>query len=147
MAEKNNATCSICGNPYYVCMSCKDTMSIHPWKAFCDTAPHYQVFQIVRGYNTNVYTKDEAKDKLKNVNLEDIDSFRPHIKKIVEDILKEEKPIVKTVEKAEITIEAVSEEITEIKNDTVVENIGEVEKIEDVIKTAYSRKRNFKVEE
>ena len=147
MTEKSNTTCSICGNPYYLCMSCKDAMSVHPWKVFCDTATHYQVFQIVKGYNTNVYTKNEAKDKLKNINLEDMDSFIPHIKQIIEDILKEEKPIVKHVEKAEIIVEAVSEEITEVKNSTVVENIEEVEKTEDVIKTAYSRRRNFKVEE
>lgn len=147
MTEKNNTTCSICGNPYYVCMSCKDAMAVHPWKAFCDTTSHYQVFQVVKGYNTNVYTKDEAKDKLKNINLDDMDSFRPHIKQIVEDILKEENPIVKSVEKTEITVEAISEEITEVKNSTVVENIGEVEKTEDVIKTGYSRRRNFKAEE
>lgn len=143
MAEKNNATCSICGNPYYLCMSCKDAMSAHPWKAFCDTAPHYQVFQIVKGYNTNVYTKDEAKYKLKNVNLGDMNTFRPHIKQIIEDILKEEKPVVKPVEKAEIIVEAVTEEITELENSEVVENIVEVEKTEDVIKTAYSRRRKF----
>ena len=26
MAEKINATCSICGNGYYMCRSCKDMM-------------------------------------------------------------------------------------------------------------------------
>ena len=138
MTEKNNAICSICGNPYYVCMSCKDAMSANPWKAFCDTASHYQVFQIVRGYNTNMYTKDEAKDKLKNINLNDIDSFKPNIKKIVENILKEESVI-------EIT--NIDTKVTEIESNVAVENIKETEKIEDVLKTAYSRKRNFKVEE
>lgn len=137
MTEKNNATCGICGNPYYLCMSCKDAMSVHPWKAFCDTAPHYQVFQIVKGYNTNVYTKDEAKDKLKNINLEDMDSFRPHIKQIIEDILKEEKPVAKSI----------NTEIAKIRNNVVVEDIDEVKKTEDVVKTTYSRKRNYKVEE
>ena len=89
MAEKNNAVCSICGNPYYLCMSCRDSIKVNPWKVHCDTAPHYQVYQVIHGYNTNVYTKDEAKNKFKNINLDDMDTFRPHIKKVIEDILKE----------------------------------------------------------
>lgn len=125
MAEKNNAKCSICGRDYYMCLSCKDTMSIHPWKAFCDTAEHYKVFQVVKGYSTKVYTKDEARTKLKNINLEDLESYRPHIKKIIKDILREEKPVVKTVE---VETEIATEEKTVIE------------------KPIISRKKNFKVE-
>ena len=97
MAEKNNATCSICGKEYYACLSCKDYMQLHPFKNFTDTAEHYKVFQIVRGFSTGMYTKDEAREKFKNVNLDDIESFRPHIKEIVKGILKEEKPVKKVV--------------------------------------------------
>lgn len=135
MSEKNNATCSICGSPYYLCMSCRDSIKVNPWKAHCDTAPHYQVYQVIHGYNTKVYTKDEAKRKLKNINLEDMNTFRPHIKQIIEDILKEEKPVVMTVKK----VEPVNTEITEAANDTVVENV------EDIVKPTISRKRNYKV--
>lgn len=120
MAEKNNATCSICGKPYYICMSCKDSIQLHPWKSFTDTAEHYKVFQVVRGFSTNVYTKGEAKAKLKNINLDDLESFRPHIKQIIKDILKEEKPVKKT--------------------DCVITGEMVVEK------PVYSRKRNYKVE-
>jgi uncharacterized CHY-type Zn-finger protein len=130
MAEKNNAKCSICGRDYYMCLSCKDTMSAHPWKMFCDTSTHYQVFQVIRGYNTNLYTKDEARIKLKNINLEDIEDFKPRIKEIVKDIIKEEKPVVKIIEKSEEPIEM---KITTEK--LVIE------------KPTYSRKRNYKVEE
>lgn len=98
MTEKNNATCSICGKPYYVCMSCKDSMNLHPFKSFTDTAEHYKVFQVVRGYNTGIYTKDEARVKFENVDLQDLESFRPHIKQIVKDILKEETTKVTTEE-------------------------------------------------
>lgn len=120
MAEKNNAVCSICGKEYYLCMSCRDSIKVNPWKMHCDTAPHYQVYQVIHGYNTNVYTKDEARTKLKNINLDDVESFRPHIKEIVKDILKENKPITTIV--------------NEVKNNVVVE------------KTTVSRKRNYKVE-
>lgn len=128
MAE-NNAVCSICGKEYYACLSCHDSMKVNPWKLFTDTSEHYKVFQIVKGFSTKVYTKEEARIKLKNVNLEDLESYRPHIKKIIKDILKEEKPVVKIVEKAEepVDVEIATEEM-------VVE------------KPVYSRKRNYKAE-
>lgn len=90
MAEKNNATCSICGKPYYVCMSCKDSMQLKPWKSFTDTAEHYKVFQAVRGYSTGVYDKNEFKSKLNNIDLNDLENYREHIKVLIKDALKEE---------------------------------------------------------
>ena len=121
MAEKNNSTCSICGNEYYACLSCRDSIQLAPWKIHCCSSEHYKVFQIVRGISTNVYTKDEARIKFKNVDLSDIDSFRPHIKSIIEDVLKE--PIV------------------EVKEDTIVDEETTVVK-----KTVASRRKNYKVE-
>lgn len=97
MAEKNNATCSICGKDYYMCMSCKDSIELHPFKRFTDTSEHYKVFQVVRGFSTGVYSKDEAKEKFKNIDLSDLESFRPHIKNIIKDILREEKPAIEKV--------------------------------------------------
>ena len=119
MAEKYNATCSICGRPYYKCISCKDTMALNPWKAFCDTAEHYKVHQVIRGFNSGVYTKDEAKNKLNNIDLFDIELFRPNIKQIVDDILKEE----------EISI------VEPMVEDTMAEAIET---------PIYSRKRNYR---
>ena len=145
MAEQNNTTCSICGNPYYLCMSCRDSLQTNPWKVHTDTSEHYKIYQIIRGFNTNVYTKDEARIKLKNVNLDDLNSFRPHIKKIIKDIIKEDKitaKIVKNVEdnKIESSIEqkiAVEENVIE---DMVVEDIANTENI---VKQTVSRKRNY----
>ena len=122
MNKKNNAECSICGRSYYLCMSCRDSVQLAPWKIHTDTAEHYKVYQVIRGYSTGVYNKDEFKDKLKNINLEDVDSFRPHIKQIIKDALKEE------VVKEEVIID---ETLTEEKP---------------VVKASTSRKRNYKVE-
>ena len=83
MAEKNNATCSICGNEYYMCLSCKDSIKATPWKVHTDTSEHYKVYQVIHGYSTGVYNKDEARNKFNNVDMSDLNSFRPHIKKIV----------------------------------------------------------------
>ena len=136
MAEKNNAKCSICDKDYYLCLSCKDALSLHPWRVHTCSASHYQVYQIIRGYNTNIYTKDEARTKLKNVNLDDLNTFRPHIKKIVKDILKEEKPVVKAVET----------EITEVKKEKVAGDAIKIEESGLSVKAAYSRKRNYRVD-
>ena len=128
MAEKNNAYCAICGNPYHLCMSCRDALKANPWKIHTDTSEHYKVYQIIHGLSTKVYTKDEARTKLKNVNLSDVESFRPNIRNIIKDVLKENKPIIKTVKKVEpIEIESVKAE----------ENL-------DVIKQSVSRKRDYK---
>ena len=116
MAENNNVTCSICGKGYHACLSCRDSIQLTPWKLYTDTAEHYKVYQVVRGYNTKVYNKDEARNKLNNINLEDVESFRPHIKEIVKDILREE---------------------------IIVDDIVTEEK--PVIKTSNSRKKNYKV--
>ena len=100
MAEKNNATCSICDKKYYKCVSCKGKASAEPYKMYCCSSDHYKVFQVIRGFNNGVYTKDEANDKLKNINLSDLSKFRSHIKKIVKEIMKVEKnvePVVQEV--------------------------------------------------
>lgn len=135
MAE-NNAVCSICGKAYHMCLSCSDAMKLHPWKIYTDTQECFKVFQVVRGFSTGVYTKDEAREKLQNVDLKDIDSFRPHIKKIVKDILKEEKVVVKAAKKNENTV---VENVAAIK-------VEETEIVEQVTKPTVSRKRNYKVE-
>lgn len=90
MSEQINAYCTVCGNGYHLCLSCKDKMKLQPWKAFTDTAEHYKIHQIIHGFSTKVYTKDEVRSKLKNVDLSDLETFKPNIKAIIKDVLKEE---------------------------------------------------------
>ena len=135
MAEKNNAVCSICGKSYYVCLSCSDAMKVHPWKLHTDTSECFKVFQVVRGFSTGVYTKDEAKEKLQNVDLKDVNSFRPHIKKIVKDILKVDKAVVKTVDKKE-----------DVVVENVVEEVVKTEIVEDIVKPIMSNQKVNKIE-
>lgn len=104
MGEQNNATCSICGNPYHLCLSCKDSMKLHPWKTHCCSPDCYKTFQVVKGYNTGVYTKEEFKSKLKNIDLSNLENYKENIKVLIKDTLKEEKeefvvkePIVSSV--------------------------------------------------
>lgn len=123
MADKNNAVCDICGKEYYVCLSCSDAMKLHPFKSFTDTAEHFKVFQAVKGLLTGVYTKEEFKSKLQNIDLSDLDSYKEHIKTLIKDALKED-------EVAKVEASIVEDVATE---DAIVE------------KPVYSRKRNYKV--
>lgn len=118
MAEKKNATCPICGEKYYKCLSCKAKMKAQPWKEFTCTSSHYQVYQVLRGYNFGLYTKEEAKSKLENIDLSDLNGFQDSKKKIIKDIMKEDKKIEKIIEPS-------VEEVVE-----VVENIETVETVE-----------------
>ncbi len=97
MTEKNNAICSICEKPYHKCLSCRDSMKLQPWKMYTDSAEHYKVFQAVRGYNTGVYTKDEFKSKLKNIDLSDLEIYKENVKALIKDVLKDKKPVAETV--------------------------------------------------
>lgn len=131
MTEKNNAVCDVCGRGYYVCLSCSDAMKLHPFKRFTDTAEHFKVFQAVKGYLTGVYTKDEFKSKLQNIDLSDLDSYREHIKTLIKDTLKKDEVI-----EVEVPIVPIVEEVaTEETFDEMV-----------VKKPVYSRKRNYKTD-
>lgn len=85
--EQNNATCSICGKGYYMCLSCKDQKLLAPWKIHTDTSEHYKVFQILHGLSVGIYNEQEAKAKLSNVDLSDKDTFLPNIKRRVNRIM------------------------------------------------------------
>ena len=85
--KKHNSFCAICGKSYYYCNSCKDIAHLYPYKILTDTTEHYKVFMVVRGYNNGLYTKEEAYERLKNVDTSDIDNYKDNIKKIVKDIL------------------------------------------------------------
>lgn len=137
MVTQNNATCSVCGKPYHKCLSCRDTMKLQPWKMFTDSSEHYKVLLAIRGYNTGVYTKDEFKSKLKNMDLSDLESYKENIKTLIKDVLKEQ-PVVETVE---VVVEEVEEPVETM---IAVEEVAEEVVAE---KPVVSRKRNYKVNE
>lgn len=106
--NKDNATCSICGKPYHMCLHCKTEIGAAPWKRHTDTVEHYKVFQVVRGYSTGVYDKSEAKEKLKNIDLSDMDTFVDSIKTVIGKIMEEE--VSPEVIETEIEVPVVQEE-------------------------------------
>lgn len=93
-----NAKCAICGKDYYVCMSCKDRIRLKPWTIYTDTPDCYKIFQIIHGFSTGVYSKEEAKEKLKNIDLINFETLKDDIKKVIEDILVKDVTEVQEVE-------------------------------------------------
>ncbi len=140
MAE-NNATCSICGNGYHLCLSCRDAIQLAPYKVHCCSADCYKVFQVIRGFSTGVYTEEEFKSKLKNLDLSNLEDYREHIKALIKDALKE-KPTTKIVKENK----SVETKVVEVEKNAVVKDVVNVEKINDIAKPTVSRKRNYKVE-
>lgn len=122
MAE-NNATCSICDKGYHLCLSCKDSIKLSPWKLHCCSVECYQTFQAVKGFSNGVYNKAEFRSKLKNIDLSNLENYREHIKVLIKDALKEDESVVRPV-KTEI-----------VANENVV-----------VTRPTISRKRNYKVD-
>ena len=92
-SQEINAYCSICGNGYHQCVSCKDLMALQPYKLHTDTAEHYKIYQILHGYNTGIYDIAEAKAKLQAVDLSDLNKFRDNIQITIGKIMTYEKPV------------------------------------------------------
>ena len=127
MAE-NNATCSICDKGYHLCLSCKDSMRLSPWKLHCCSVECYQTFQAVKGFSNGVYNKDEFKSKLQNIDLSNLENYKENIKALIKDALKE-KSVAKVVEK----VKPIETMVADIKEELVEKPI-------------VSRKRNYKAE-
>ena len=129
MAEKNNATCSICGKGYYKCISCKDMASLNPWKRYTDTSEHYKLYQVLHGYSTGVYNKEEAKSKLQMIDLSDFDSLRDNIKNIINDIMSEVANEVSSVDAENVCLQNKSDVLEEsVEESPVFEKMGAARK-------------------
>lgn len=123
--KKHNSFCAICGKSYYYCNSCKDTAHLYPYKILTDTSEHYKVFMIIRGYDNGLYTKEETKEKLNNVDISDLETYKENIRDIIKDILKVDNK-VEVVEKKEIIEEKNNvEEINhELENGNIISTVN-----------------------
>lgn len=85
MKNNKSNTCCVCGRAYQMCLSCK-SFSLTPWKLHTDTSEHYKVFQILRGFNLGVYTKEEARERLASVDMSDRETYLQRIKDQLDSI-------------------------------------------------------------
>lgn len=119
--NKINAHCSICNEGYFLCKSCKNEKKFKPWRTVTDTIEHYKIYMAIHGY-TVTNNKEQAKAELQNCNLSDIDSFKPEIKSVIQEIMSEPvkvKPVSKTRKnKADVDLQ----ENIELGNKTIPES-------------------------
>lgn len=87
MLQKNNHWCVVCGKGYYACDACDSKRNIAPWRAFTDTAEHFQLFAILRDYNNGVINKAEARELMADMDLSGKEYFREGSRKTIQDIL------------------------------------------------------------
>lgn len=85
MDKELNATCAICGKPYHMCNTCRHTISYMPWRTIADTSDCYKIYMIIYQYNYKVIDKEKAKEMLEKCKLPE--TFQPHIKKVIDEIM------------------------------------------------------------
>lgn len=92
MIQNLNHECIICGVKYHHCDDCAKMKTFTPWRVICDTSEHYQILLIIKDYQANEITKDEAKDQLSiiGITLADISDFKDSVKSVLNDILSED---------------------------------------------------------
>lgn len=89
MANELNAVCGICGSKYHVCMTCKSTKTLKPWRTITDTIDCYKIYIIIHDYKNGVITKENARKMLEECTLPT--RFQPHIKTVINEIMTSEK--------------------------------------------------------
>lgn len=88
MAEKNNATCAICGKEYYVCNTCRDTKIFKPWRTIADSIDCYKIYMTIYDYRAGKISKEEAKNNFNYIILPE--TFQDHIKKVIDEIMEDD---------------------------------------------------------
>jgi hypothetical protein len=86
MDNNLNATCSICGERYRLCLSCQDS-KLNPWRSIVDSIEHYKIFIIIRDYENGYISKEEANEQLIQRDLTGSENFVPEIKAKIEEIM------------------------------------------------------------
>lgn len=103
MSENLNATCAICGTKYHMCETCKNIRSFQPWRTVADTLSHYMIYLVLSEY-TKTGNKEKAREELLECDLTGLESFDKDIKKVIKELLKEEKTTKVELEKEKSSI-------------------------------------------
>ena len=104
MAKNINHWCVVCGNGYHACDSCDEIKSFTPWRKLTDTAMHYQVFTVLKEYNNKLISTAEAIEMLSQLDISDKDTYKDSAKKVLDEILSEDKTPRKNSKKKAATV-------------------------------------------
>jgi predicted sugar kinase len=146
--REENATCIVCGKKYHLCIACERSKATwQPWKMIADTENCYNIYNVINDYKFNKISKDEARNLLKELDLNELNSFKESSKKVIKEILATKKGYKPTKVK-EITeeVKELTEEIKEITEE-VTETTEVKEIIEEVKEENYTEENFESVEE
>ena len=96
-----NRICKTCGKKYFYCSHCDKSKGSPEWMLMWDTENCKTIFEIVSSYIQGQINKASAKERLDKCDLKQLYSFKENIRKIIEEIIEEEKKVVEEDKKVE----------------------------------------------
>lgn len=85
----NLVRCKVCGKEYKACANCEEGRGMGSWRAVCDTPEHYKIYLTAHAFSLGNISAEDARLQLSRCDLEDIDSFEPTVRVVLEKILLE----------------------------------------------------------
>lgn len=103
MEDKLNGKCVVCGNRYHICKACDERRGKwKSWKLLTDTPEHYQIFVILRDFDSGNISASDAKAALGNFDLSDTSGWNETILSLLQKVkAPQRKRKLRTSEKTE----------------------------------------------
>lgn len=86
---RDERTCVICGTHYSYCPNCVDYNSQPRWKFLFHDKNCHDIYRILNDYGAGMITKDQARDRLKSIDLSNLNDFRKDFQDQIKDIMKQ----------------------------------------------------------
>ncbi len=84
MSEKLNATCTVCGQRYHLCSTCRSVKTIKPWRTIADTIECYKIYMVIHDYENKAVSREEARQMLDRCTIPS--ELQTHIKAVIDEI-------------------------------------------------------------
>jgi len=88
---KTNRTCNTCGKRYYYCPSCADDHR-PTWMIMFDCEECKRIFQICSSFNYGSISKEDARNELEKIGLDDFENYNDFITTDLKNIFSDEIP-------------------------------------------------------
>ena len=113
-----NKTCIVCGGKYEYCTTCSKYDRYPTWMNQFDTENCKDLFMVATDYNAGELTLGEAKDRVKKLDISNIENYSAGVKNTIQEILtaKEDK-VVKQQDKEKVEAPVVTEKKETTSND------------------------------
>lgn len=94
-----NRICKTCGKEYFFCSHCDKSLNSPQWMLMWHDENCKKVFEIAGDYAQGRMIKQEAKSELAKCDLKKYYTFKESVRKILDDIMAEEKVVEPQVQK------------------------------------------------